>query len=301
MRIGLVLPMATADTGRVLGFARRAEELGFDGVFAFDHFFPPGAPPDKPSLESYATLAAVAAVTERLALGTLVTRASLRPVGVLAKQVVGVDDISGGRFILGIGTGDALSKAEHVAFGLPYLGPDVRRAHLVETVRALRCLFRGDPWPGGEQVSAIDGPLLPAPRSEGGPPVWLGGTAEAAVRAAAAEGDGWNAWGIDPDAFAQRVAVLRSAAGERDVEPTWGGAVVVGTDRAEAERLAAERRARGIEGDAFVGDVEETAAWLGRFASAGATWAIVLPGGAADRIDVIGERVLPAMRGSSGP
>ena len=143
MRVGLVLPMSSSPE-RVLAFARRAEVLGFDGLFAFDHLFPPGAPPDRPSLEAYTTLAAVASVTERATLGTLVTRASLRPVGVLAKQVVALDDISGGRFVLAIGTGDALSKAEHTTFGLPYLGPDVRRDHLVETVHALRALFAGE-------------------------------------------------------------------------------------------------------------------------------------------------------------
>ncbi|MGH2589391.1 MAG: LLM class flavin-dependent oxidoreductase, partial [Actinomycetota bacterium] len=63
LRVGLVLPMTSGDAERVLSFARRAEELGFDGLFAFDHFFPPGAPSDRPSLEAYATLAAVAAVT----------------------------------------------------------------------------------------------------------------------------------------------------------------------------------------------------------------------------------------------
>ena len=299
MRVGLVLPMASTDAGRVLAFARRAEALGFDGVFAFDHFFPPGASPDKPSLESYATLAAVAAVTERLAIGTLVTRASLRPVGLLAKQVVALDDISGGRFVLGIGTGDSLSKAEHDAFGLPYLGRRERWEHLVEAVRALRALLRGEAWPGGAHVPGMAPSLAPPPRTPGGPPMWIGGTGAVAVEAAAREADGWNAWSIDPDAFATRAATLRTSAGDRSVEATWGGAVVVGEDRAEAERLAERRRERGITGDAFAGDVEETVAWLSRFADAGASWAIVLPAGAADRIEVIGERVLPALRGSA--
>ena len=296
MRIGLVLPMASTDADRVLTFARDAEALGFDGLFAFDHFFPPGAPPDKPSFESYATLAAIAAVTERVTLGTLVTRASLRPVGVLAKQVVALDDVSGGRFVLAIGTGDALSKAEHVAFGMPYLGPQTRRDHLIETVRALRRMFTAQPWPGGEHVPAATGPLLPAAVTPGGPPIWIGGTAEGAVRAAATEADGWNAWGSGPDAFAERVAVLEDARGARPVEPTWGGAVVVGRDRAEAERIAAERRARGLNDDAFTGDPDDVAGWLGRFADAGATWCVVLPGGGRDRLAILAEHVLPRIR-----
>ena len=294
MRIGLVLPMSSP-AGRVLAFARRAEELGFDGLFAFDHLFPPGAPPDRPSLEAYTTLAAVASVTERATIGTLVTRASLRPVGVLAKQVVGLDDISDGRFVLAIGTGDALSKAEHTTFGLPYLGPDVRRDHLVETVRALRALFAGEPWPGGEHVPPLAGPLLPPPRTEGGPPIWLGGTAEASVVAAARLGDGWNAWGVDPDAFGERARLLEREA-TRPVEATWGGAIVVGRDRAEAERLDADRRTRGLDDGAFVGDVEEVAARLRAYGDAGATWTIVLAGGGGDRIEVLADAVVPALR-----
>jgi alkanesulfonate monooxygenase SsuD/methylene tetrahydromethanopterin reductase-like flavin-dependent oxidoreductase (luciferase family) len=298
MRIGLLLPMASTDAGRILSSASRAEALGFDGLFAFDHFFPPGAPSDRPSFESYSTLAAVASITERVTLGTLVTRASLRPLGILAKQAVGLDDVAAGRFVLAIGTGDAISRAEHVAFGLPYLGPDVRRAHLVETVRGLRALLRGEAWGGGEHVPAAPGPLLPMPRTPGGPPIWIGGTSEGAVRAAAVLGDGWNAWAIAPEAFAERVALLEATRGDRRVEPTWGGAVVVGRDRDEAERLAAARRERGVRDDSFVGAPDEAVAWLRRFEQAGATWCILLPAGGDDRIGLIAERVLPSFGGA---
>jgi alkanesulfonate monooxygenase SsuD/methylene tetrahydromethanopterin reductase-like flavin-dependent oxidoreductase (luciferase family) len=293
LRVGLVLPMATGDVERVLSFARRAEELGFDGLFAFDHLFPPGAPPDRPSLEAYATLAAVATVTTRAVLGTLVTRASLRPVGLLAKQVVSLDDLSGGRFVLGIGTGDELSRSEHVAFGLPYLGPEVRRDDLVETVRAVRALLAGVPWPGGRHVPRVDGPILPPPRTRGGPPIWIGGTSPATVRAAAAEAEGWNGWGLGVRDFGERVRILEEAAGGRRVEATWGGAAVVGEDRDEAESLAAARRERGISGDAFAGDAAAFASWLGDLASAGASWAIMLAAGGPGRMEAIGERVLP--------
>lgn len=294
LRVGLVLPMGSGDTDRLLTFARRAETLGFDGLFGFDHFFPPGAPPDTPSLESYASLAAVAAVTERVTVGTLVTRASLRSLGILAKQVTSLDDISDGRFVLAIGTGDAASKKEHEVFDMPYLGPKVRVAHLVETVRGLRALFRGEAWVGGEHVPAAAGPILPAPRTEGGPPIWIGGASEGALAAAAGEAVGWNGWGLDEATFARKSARLRELGG-RDVPVTWGGVAVVGRDEAEAERLAAARRDKGVVAGDFAGDALSAAAWLGRLHGAGAAWAIVLAAGGADRMELIGERVLPLL------
>jgi alkanesulfonate monooxygenase SsuD/methylene tetrahydromethanopterin reductase-like flavin-dependent oxidoreductase (luciferase family) len=296
VRVGLVLPMASEDPGRVPAFARRAEELGFDGVFAFDHLFPPGAPPDRPSLEAFATLAVVAAVTERIALGTLVARASLRPAGLLAKQAAMLDDASGGRFVLGIGTGDAVGRAEHEVFGLPYLDPRVRRGHLEETVRAVRSLFVGEAFAGGAHVPALAGPLLPPPRTRGGPRVWVGGMSAAAVRIAAREADGWNGWGLPVDRFAARAELLATESDERTLDATWGGAVVVGEDAAEAERLAERRRARGLQPDAFSGDVDAAASRIADLAAAGAAWVILLAAGGPDRAELIGERVLPLVR-----
>lgn len=290
-----MLPMASGDVDRTLRFARRAEELGFDGVFAFDHLFPPGGPPDRPALEAYAVLAAVAATTDRVRIGTLVSRASLRPAGMLAKQAATLDDVSGGRFVLGVGTGDALSRDEHRTFGLPYLDPDVRRDHLVETVRAVRSLFRGEPFPGGRHVPAIAGPLMPATVTPGGPPVWIGGRSEAAVRVAAREADGWNGWALDARTFAARAELLRTEAGDREVEATWAGALVVGRDGSEAAGLGQARRDRGIRGDAVADDPGSAARWLSDLAAAGATWAILLAAGPADRLELIGEDVLPLL------
>jgi alkanesulfonate monooxygenase SsuD/methylene tetrahydromethanopterin reductase-like flavin-dependent oxidoreductase (luciferase family) len=288
-----MLPLFSGDAERVLSFARRAEELGFDGLFAFDHLFPPGAPPDRPSIEAFATLGAVAAVTREPRIGTLVTRASLRGAGLLAKLTASVDDVSGGRMILGIGAGDPGNAPEHVTFGLPVLETDERRAQLVETVEAVRALFRGERWEGGDHVPAMSGPLLPPPVTEGGPPIWLGGASDAAVRLAAEHADAWNGWGLDTDRFARKTAMLRelASASPRTVEATWGGIVVVGRDRAEADELMRERERRGLPTNVWSGTPRSLREWLEGLRDAGATWAVLGPGGP-KQFEAIGSEVL---------
>jgi alkanesulfonate monooxygenase SsuD/methylene tetrahydromethanopterin reductase-like flavin-dependent oxidoreductase (luciferase family) len=275
-----MLPLFTGDTDRVLSFARRAEELGFDGLFAFDHLFPPGAPPDRSSIEAFATLGAVAAVTREPRIGTLVTRASLRSPGLLAKLAATVDEVSGGRMILGIGAGDPGNAPEHVTFGLARLETDERRAQLVETVEAVRALFRGEGWKGGAHVPAMSGPLLP-PVTEEGPPIWLGGASDAAVRLAGEHADAWNGWGLDTDRFARKVAILRDVASGagRMVEATWGGIVVVGSDDDETGELMRERERKGLPTNVWSGTARSLRGWLDGLESAGATWAVLGPGG----------------------
>jgi alkanesulfonate monooxygenase SsuD/methylene tetrahydromethanopterin reductase-like flavin-dependent oxidoreductase (luciferase family) len=296
VKVGVILPLFSGDPHKVLDAAREAERLGYDGVFAFDHFFPPGAPRDRAALEAFTTLAAVAAVTERVAIGTMVTRASLRPPGLLAKQVSWLDSASGGRFVLGIGTGDPIDRAEHEAYGIPELDKPTRREHLEETITALKNLFNGRPFLGGTHVPRLEGPLLP-PARPGGPPIWVGAQADPVVRIAGRIADGWNGWGIDAAKFAQKVEVLREAAGDRKVTPTWAGIVLAGKDAAETAELAEKRsKARGVEDQAWTGTTEELVSFLGDLKGAGAEWAVMVLAGPADRRALVAEAVLPSVR-----
>jgi len=299
VKVGLVLPLFSGDAGKVLAFARRAEELGYDGVFAFDHFFPPGASSDRASLEAFSMLAAIAASTERISIGTLVTRASLRPVGLLAKLAASLDGMSDGRMILGIGSGDPIDRPEHATYGLTYLEKAERRSHLVETVRAVRTLFRGEGWAGGEWVGHLAGPLLPAPVGPGGPPVWVGGFADAVVELAAREADAWNGWGMSIPEFAGKAGLLRrtAAAHGRTAEATWAGIVVVGRDEDEAGAMLNDRYKKGmLETNVWAGAVHSLTWWLEGLGTAGATWAVLVPAGPPDRPEMIATEVFPHMR-----
>jgi alkanesulfonate monooxygenase SsuD/methylene tetrahydromethanopterin reductase-like flavin-dependent oxidoreductase (luciferase family) len=300
IKLGVILPLFSGDPAKAVAAATDAERLGFDGAFGFDHFFPPGAPSDRPSLELFTTLAAAATLTQRITVGSLVTRAVLRPPGLVAKMASTIDAVAGGgRTVVGVGSGDPIDLPEHEAFGFPNLSPADRRAHLEEWVTALRDLFAGRAYRGGTHVPAVPGPLLPRPATP--PPVWVGGQAEAVVRLAARSADGWNGWGSSPENFRAKAALLWDEAGragrEDAVLATWAGIVVVGEDESEAKTLAEERDAKGIDALGFHGSPEGFAEFLNDLAAAGAAWAIVVLAGPGDRRALVGERTIPALRG----
>ena len=287
MKVGLILPLFSGDPERVLSFAERAEALGFEGLFAFDHLFPPGMPADRPSLEAFTMLAAVAARTRRVAVGTLVTRAPLRNAGLIATLSATVDDVSGGRMILGIGAGEP-DNPEHRVFGID-ASNDVH-GYLAEAARSIRALFEGRPWPGGPFVPAISGPLLPRPRVA---PIWIGGSSDHAVSLAAAEADAWNGWQLGIDGFERRVSLLRREAAGRAVDATWAGVALVGRDDDDLGRLFEERARAGRTDRTWTGTAASLRAWLGELERAGATWAVLALAGPRDRLDLIGSEVLP--------
>lgn len=290
MKLGISLPVFTADVSRPLGMADRCAALGVDGVFSPDHLFPPvfypPSGPDRPALEPFTLLAAVAARHPSLVVGTLVTRVTLRPAGLLAKQAAALDAMSGGRAILAVGSGDRASLPEHETYGIAFPSVADRLRMLEESVTAMRALFDGRAWPGGEHVPALDGPLAPA----GAPELWVGGLSEAVLAIAARTADAWNGWGQDPDAFAASVARLRALADGREIGFTWGGIALVGEDRDELDRLLAERAERGLSRDGlWIGTAAGLRDFAGRLEEAGATWCIVLPVGPPDRLELIAE------------
>jgi alkanesulfonate monooxygenase SsuD/methylene tetrahydromethanopterin reductase-like flavin-dependent oxidoreductase (luciferase family) len=152
---------------------------------------------------------------------------------------------------------------------------------LEETTQALRALFAGDAWPGGDRVPPIAGPILP-PAS---PTLWIGGRSERVIEAAARTADGWNGWGIDADAFESSVKELRRLAGDRAVVPTWGGIVLVGDDDAHLERLREQRRAKGLDADVWQGTLDDLRRFADRLGAAGCEWLVLLPAGGDDRIE----------------
>src|SRR6266542_3294963 len=159
--------------------------LGYAGGFVFDHLWPLGQP-QRPALECWTLLAGLAGRLSAIEpggagafrLGTLVTRAGLRPPALLAHMARTVTSVAGAPPILGIGMGDAGNRPENEAFGIRYHSDPTKRA--AELVRA---------------IDAVRGPLAGQPT----PPIWVGGTSRRAHGLAGRAADAWNAWGLDPD------------------------------------------------------------------------------------------------------
>jgi alkanesulfonate monooxygenase SsuD/methylene tetrahydromethanopterin reductase-like flavin-dependent oxidoreductase (luciferase family) len=245
-RISVTLPQFRDDAAPMLAAARRAEQLGFDGVYVFDHLFPLGSP-NRPIFEGFVSLGAVAAVTRSITVGTLVIRAPIRPAWTTAKAAWSAQAISEGRLTLGIGAADSLSKPEFHAYGIPFASS----AERIDTVR--------------EAIAALSAPELSIPDLPA-PKTWIGGTSVAVRDLAAEIADGWNAWGGTPDRFAAECAETRERAG-RPFEVSWGGQVLLAPD---SVRLA-ERLADRDDADRLVaGTPEQVAERLSAFATGGA-------------------------------
>jgi alkanesulfonate monooxygenase SsuD/methylene tetrahydromethanopterin reductase-like flavin-dependent oxidoreductase (luciferase family) len=294
VRLGLSLAVFTEDVERPLAVAAHAAAAGYELIVAPDHLHPPGER-DRPSIDAFTLLAAVAAANPGVGVGTLVSRASLRPAGLLAKQAAALDHLCGGRGIVGLGAGDRLSRLEHETYGVRFPGVAERLAGLEEAALALRALFGGRAWPGGEVVGPVDGPVLP-PAS---PAVWIGGLSDGVLRAAARAAEAWNGWGLGLEAFTARVGRLRDLVREAgrdpaDVPPTWAGIVLVGEDRADLEALERDREDQGLPGDVWRGTADDLRAFVEGLAALGTTWCVVLPAGPRDRVDLVARVVREA-------
>ncbi len=171
MRIGIQLPETERDVRwpEYLAMARAAEESGFDSIWIGDHLLYRGdGGPERGPWEAWTLLAALAAATERVRLGPLVACASFHPPGLIAKMAATIDEVSGGRFVLGLGAG--WNEQEYRAFGIPY---DHRVSRFEESFAIVRGLLAGERVTlAGRFWQADDAVLLPAPARR--PPLMIG-------------------------------------------------------------------------------------------------------------------------------
>jgi F420-dependent oxidoreductase-like protein len=275
MKIGISMsgfPMATkaVQIGPLLSrSARRADQAGFDSLWTMDHFFQipiTGQPPEAPLLEAYAVLAFLAAKTQRIRLGTMVTCVAYRHPGVLIKAVTSIDVLSGGRVIFGVGAGAPFNELppgrsprdfEAYGLGIPFPPLAERFERLEEVVQIALQMWRGDqaPWEGThyQLLRPLNSPnTLQHPH----PPILIAGSGERkTLRLVARYGDMCNLFDLPGTGFADdlkhKLDVLRSHCEDagRDydaIEKTVSTFVEPDEDRARVLDHLTELAALGI-------------------------------------------------------
>ncbi|MDH4146341.1 MAG: LLM class flavin-dependent oxidoreductase [Acidimicrobiia bacterium] len=209
VHFGVTVPQIKRTWDQSRAAAREFEAMGYDSLWVCDHLYGPQSP-SIPILEAWSLIAALAASTERVELGTLVTPTGMRNPAHLGKTVATVDAIAGGRVIPGFGAG--WMEREHTDFGMAFLDPRQRLVQMEETVEFLNRLWD----PANDEVSA-DGTYVKAdsvvclPKPPRKPPVMIGGAGEkVTLRMAARHADIWNNTAVTQDDLERKVAVLRS-------------------------------------------------------------------------------------------
>lgn len=240
LRIGVQLPEVEREVRwpEYVAMARAAEETGFDSVWLGDHLlYRDDGRPERGPWEAWTMLAGLAAVTSHVRLGPLVACAAFHPPGLLAKMAATLDEISGGRFVLGIGAG--WNRTEFDAFGIAY---DHRFSRFEEAFEIVRRLLDGERVTFAGRFHRVDDAvLLPAPARR--PTLMIGSTGERVLTAALPHVDAWNTWfdwyGNTPEGFARgnaQVSALAERAGRDPTEIERSACVLVVLDGAAGER-----------------------------------------------------------------
>jgi probable F420-dependent oxidoreductase len=273
MRVGVQLPEAerVVRWPEVLAMAQAAEEVGFESIWLGDHLLYRGdGREERGPWDVWTQLAAIAAVTSRVRLGPLVACASFHPPGLIAKMAASVDDISGGRFVLGLGAG--WNETEYRAFGLPY---DHRVSRFEESFEIVRRLVAGERATlDGRFWSADDLVLLPPPARR--IPLMIGSNGPRMLSIALPYVDWWNTWYADygnaVERFADlnaRISEVAERAGRDPGEVARSTAVLVELDPEAVRRPHSDGEASPVTLDALP-------AHLAALAEAGADEAICI-------------------------
>jgi F420-dependent oxidoreductase-like protein len=288
----------------ILELTRHCEATGWDGVYFADHFMPNGPDPtplDGDTIECWSVIAALAAAVPRLRLAPLVTSVTYRHPAVLANIAAAVDNISGGRLLLGLGAG--WQENEHASYGIELGSVKERLDRFEEACEIVVSMLREQRTTfSGQYFTVADAPNQPRPVQERLPILIGGGGEKRTMRIAARLADEWNAW-TTPDVLTHKVGVLRRHCDDigRDA-----AAIAVSTQAllflSTDEGWLAERRQRDVARAAIVGTPQEVVEIVGRYREAGCD-ELIVPDftlgpieRAKDTCDLFVEEVAPALR-----
>ena len=291
-------PQQGASYDDLLRVAKATEDLGFDAFFRSDHYLAMGGDGLPGPTDAWITLAGLARETKRIRLGTLVTAGTFRLPGVLAITVAQVDQMSGGRVELGLGTG--WYDQEHTAYGIPFPSLGERFDRFEEQLAIVRGLWEAEGGFSfsGKHYELIDSPALPKPQQPHVPLIVGGFGATRTPRIAATWADEYNVPFHGVEETGQAFDRVRAAAQEtgRDVILSTAQVVCVGTG-AELERRAARlgRDVEGLRRDGLAGSPQEVVDKLGQLAEVGATRAYLqlMDLQDLDHLELIATEVMP--------
>jgi len=281
LRVGIQLPEVEREVRwpEYLAMARAAEEVGFDAIWLGDHLLYRGdGRRERGPWEAWTLLAALAASTERVDLGPLVACAAFHPPGLIAKMAATLAEVSGGRFVLGLGAG--WNEEEFRAFGLPF---DRRVSRFEESFAIVRGLLAGERVTlAGRHWQAEDAVLIPAPAAR--PRLMIGSNGPRMLSITLPHVDAWNTWyedfGNSAEGFAklnERISGAAEAAGRDPAEIQRSACVLVAMDDAGGGRPVT------TDVPPLTGSSREIAASLHELAEAGADEVILV-------VDPISER-----------
>jgi len=309
-RVRFGVSLAPHPAAEQVALAERVEALGFDSLWCGDHISF-----HTPLYESLTLLAFYAARTRRIRVGTAVYLLALRHPTVVAKITSTLDALSGGRLIFGVGVGGENPK-EFEACGIPYTE---RGARVNEGIEVLRALWTQTPASFSGRFVKFDGVSIdPKPVQRGGPPIWIGGRSDAALRRAGTLGDGWVSYVVTADRYRQSVEKIHKAAAAagrdpRRVETAHLAFITVGRDYEKAKAAWVKRLSQRYNQDfgpladkyGFIGTGAQCLEQMERFVEAGCRYFLLnaaceVPD-EAEQLELLASEILPHFRREAPP
>jgi alkanesulfonate monooxygenase SsuD/methylene tetrahydromethanopterin reductase-like flavin-dependent oxidoreductase (luciferase family) len=228
VKFGCQLPQESNDFKYSVRVAKECEKLGYDSVWAHDHLSPFWIRSGR-SLECWTVLAGIAERTSKIRIGSLVTNVNLRNPALLAKMSSTIDNISGGRLILGLGTADSLSRRELLSNGFRFPSLEERIGRMRETILILKSMWSEDnSFFQGRYYTLTEAVNYPKPRQKPHPPLWIGGKHPKILDLVAEMANGWNYWRLSKKELKQRNKYLSLRCDEfnrprNEIVKSWSG------------------------------------------------------------------------------
>ena len=305
IKFGLFFPQVAVDFRTVKARAQLADRVGFHSIWFVDHMWSRGLP-DLDHLEAWTLMSATAAVTERIGVATLVLCNSYRNPALLAKMVSSLDNVSGGRFLLGLGAG--WMDEEYRGYGYPFPSPRVRIEQLDEALTVMKLLFsEARANFEGKYYSVADAANNPKPVQKPHPPILIGGAGEKLLlRVVAQHANIWNCPNNVAEQLPQKLEVLKRHCDSigrdaSEIEVSEQTIVVIGKDESDLkQKLGFAKKMLGnvfdIDKTGLVGTPDQLIEQIAKRNRDGVSFFTMMFGdlNSAESIELFAEKVAPA-------